>query len=82
MSLLEERRQAAEDAAGLERDLSLIISRTEDFAAKAVKGLDSLDSNGRRETIRTVVRQMKSIRTTSRSFFAFRQKVGRLSQAL
>jgi site-specific DNA recombinase len=29
LSLLEERRQAAEDAAGLERDLSLIISRTE-----------------------------------------------------
>ena len=38
LSLLEERRQAAEDAAGLERDLSLIISRTEDFAAKVVKG--------------------------------------------
>ncbi len=59
LSLLEERRQAAEDAVGLERDLSLIISRTEDFAAKVVKGLDSLDSNGRREIIRTVVRQIE-----------------------
>ncbi|MGO9722016.1 MAG: recombinase family protein [Methylocella sp.] len=59
LSLLEERSQAAEDAAGLEHDLSLIISRTEDFAAKVVKGLDSLDSNGRREIIRTVVRQIE-----------------------
>ena len=59
LSLIEERRQAAEHAAGLEHDLSLIISRTEDFAAKVVKGLDSLDSNGRREIIRTVVRQIE-----------------------
>ena len=59
LSLLEERRQAAEDAAGLERDLSLVISRTEDFAAKVVKGLDSLDSDGRREIIRTVVRRIE-----------------------
>jgi hypothetical protein len=36
LSQLEERRQAAEDAAGLERDLSLIISRMEDFAEKVV----------------------------------------------
>ena len=59
LSLIEERRQAAEHAAGLERDLSLIISRTEDFAAKVVKGLDSLDSDGRREIIRTVVRRIE-----------------------
>ena len=59
LSLLEERRQAAEDAAGLERDLSLVISRTEDFAAKVVKGLDSLDSNGMREIIRSVVRRIE-----------------------
>jgi len=49
LSLIEERRQAAEHEAGLERGLSFIISCTEDFAAKVVRGLDNLDSYGRRE---------------------------------
>src|SRR5208337_39978 len=53
------RRQAAEDAAGLERDLSLIISRMEDFAEKVVKGLDNLDCDGKREIVRTVVRRIE-----------------------
>ena len=59
LSQLEERRQAAEDAAGLERDLSLIISRMEDFAEKVVKGLDNLDCDGKREIVRTVVRRIE-----------------------
>ena len=59
LSQLEERRQAAEDAAGLERDLSLIISRMEDFAEKVVKGLDNLDCDGKREIVRTLVRRIE-----------------------
>ena len=59
LSQLEERRQAAEDAAGLERDLSLIISRMEDFAEKVVKGLNNLDCDGKREIVRTVVRRIE-----------------------
>jgi site-specific DNA recombinase len=59
LSQLEERRQAAEDAAGVERYLSLIISRMEDFAEKVVKGLDNLDCDGKREIVRTVVRRIE-----------------------
>src|SRR3982074_1602899 len=59
LSQPEERRQAAEDAAGLERDLSLIISRMEDFAEKVVKGLNNLDCDGKREIVRTVVRRIE-----------------------
>jgi site-specific DNA recombinase len=61
LSLVEERRQ--EDAAGLERDLSLVISRTEDFAAEVVKGLDSLDSDGRGRLFAPWCAGSKSVRT-------------------
>lgn len=42
-----------------ERDLSLLISRLEDFAAKVTAGLAGLDRTGMRQIIRSVVRQVE-----------------------
>ena len=43
LSQLDERHEAAVQAAEGERDLCLVISRLEDFAAKVSEGLDKLD---------------------------------------
>ena len=49
----------AAETADAERELSLVISRLEDFAAKVSSGLDQLDWLGRRDLIRTVVRRVE-----------------------
>ena len=59
VSQLQERRQAALAAAETERELALVVSRLEDFAAKVTKGLDQLDRIGMRDIIRTVVRRIE-----------------------
>jgi site-specific DNA recombinase len=58
-SQLQERHQAALDAAETERDLALVISRLEDFSAKVTTGLDNLDRLGMQDIIRTVVRRIE-----------------------
>ncbi|MER8570263.1 hypothetical protein NKH85_32700 [Mesorhizobium sp. M0924] len=42
-----------------EHDLSLLISRLEDFAAKVTAGLAGLDRTGMRQIIRSVVRRVE-----------------------
>jgi site-specific DNA recombinase len=59
MSQLQERHQAAREAAETERDLALVISRLEDFSAKVTTGLDNLDRYGMQDIIRTVVRRIE-----------------------
>ena len=56
---LHERHQAALEAVESERDLALVVSRLEDFAAKVTTGLDNLDRFGMRDIIRTVVRRIE-----------------------
>lgn len=59
VSQLQERHQAALEAVESERDLALVVSRLEDFAAKVSTGLDNLDRCGMRDIIRTVVRRIE-----------------------
>ena len=59
LSQLNKQQQAAVEAANVERELSLVISRLEDFSAKVSQGLDRLDWLGMREIIRTVVRRIE-----------------------
>jgi site-specific DNA recombinase len=59
VSQLQERHQAAIDAAESERDLALVISRLEDFSAKVTTGLNNLDRSGMQEIIRAVVRRVE-----------------------
>jgi site-specific DNA recombinase len=59
VSQLQERHQAALDAAETERDLALVVSRLEDFSAKVATGLDHLDRLGMQDIIRTVVRRIE-----------------------
>jgi len=59
MSQLQERYQEARDAAEVERNLSLVISRLEDFSAKVTNGLDGLDRSGMRDVIRILVRRIE-----------------------
>ena len=59
LSQLQDRHRAAVEVAENERDLSLVISRLEDFSAKVTTGLDSLDPTGKQEIIRTVVRRVE-----------------------
>ena len=59
LSQLQERHQAALEAAATERDLALVISRLEDFSAKVAKGIDNLDWIGMQHIIRTVVRRIE-----------------------
>lgn len=59
LSQLEERHEAAVRAAESERDLCLVISRLEDFAAKVSDGLDKLDRAGQRDIIRALVRRIE-----------------------
>ena len=59
MSQLQERHQAAREAAETERDLALVISRLEDFSAKVTTSFDNLDRFGMQDIIRTVVRRIE-----------------------
>jgi len=59
LSQLQERHQAALETAESERDLSLVISRLEDFSAKVTKRLDDLDRLGMQDIIRTLVRRIE-----------------------
>ena len=46
-------------SAAAERDLSLVISRLEDFSARVTEGLDALDERGRQEIVRALVRRIE-----------------------
>jgi site-specific DNA recombinase len=59
MSQLREQQQAAVEAANAKRDLSLVISRLEDFSARLAQGLDRIDWHRMREIIHTVVRRIE-----------------------
>jgi hypothetical protein len=59
LSQLQDRYQAALEAAETERNLALVISHVEEFSAKVAKGLDHLDRFGMRDIIRTVVRRIE-----------------------
>jgi site-specific DNA recombinase len=59
LSQLQERHQAALEAAEIERDLSLVISRLEDFSTKVTRCLDGLDRAGMQDIIRTLVRRIE-----------------------
>ncbi len=59
LSQLRERQEAAVRAAESERELSLVISRLEDFAAKVSEGLDKLDRLGQRDIIRTLIKRIE-----------------------
>jgi site-specific DNA recombinase len=52
LSQLEERHRTALDAIQVERDLSLVISRLEDFSARVANRLDVIDGVGMQEIIR------------------------------
>ncbi len=59
LSQLQEQQQAAANAANTQRELSLVISRLQDFSAKISQGLERLDWHGMREIIHTVVRRIE-----------------------
>ena len=59
LSQLQERHRAALDAIEVERDLSLVISRLEDFSAKVANRLDGLDPVRMQEIIRILVRRIE-----------------------
>jgi site-specific DNA recombinase len=56
---LEEQRQAAVDEAEAERELTLMIGRLEEFAARVRDGLNDLDWAGKQALIRTLVRRVE-----------------------
>jgi site-specific DNA recombinase len=59
LSLLQERQQVVAEASNAERELSLVISRLQEFSAKVSQGLDRLDWHGMRQIIHTVVRRIE-----------------------
>jgi len=59
LSQLQQQQQAAVETANAERELSLVISRLEDFSAKISQGLDRLDWHGTRQIIHTIVRRIE-----------------------
>ena len=59
LSQLQERHHAALEAAEVEPDLSLVISRLEDFSAKVATRLDDLDRAGMQDIIRILVRRIE-----------------------
>jgi site-specific DNA recombinase len=59
LSQLQDRHRAACDAIEAERDLSLVISRLEDFSAKVSHRLDGLDRVSMQEIIRALVRRIE-----------------------
>ena len=56
---LQERQQAAANAANAERELTLVIGQIEDFASKIRHSLESLDWLSAREIMRTLVRRIE-----------------------
>ncbi|MBB4200952.1 hypothetical protein GGD83_004781 [Rhodoblastus sphagnicola] len=56
LSQLKEHHEAAVRAAESERDLCLVISRVEEFAAKVSDQMDKLDRAGQREIIRALIK--------------------------
>lgn len=56
---LQERQQAAADAANAERELTLVIGRIEDFAGKIRHSLESPDWLSAREIMRTLARRIE-----------------------
>jgi site-specific DNA recombinase len=58
MTQIRQQQQTAVEAANAERELSLVISRLEDFSTKVSQGIDALDWHGRREIIRTIIRRI------------------------
>ena len=59
MSQIRDRQEAAVEAANAERELSLVVSRLEDFSARVNQGLDRLDWHGTRQIIHTLVRRIE-----------------------
>lgn len=59
LAQLQERHRAATMAAESERDLSLVISRLEDFSVRVSDGLETLDRSGKREIVRALVRRVE-----------------------
>jgi site-specific DNA recombinase len=59
LSQIQDRHQAALEAAETEHDLSLMISRLEDFSAKVTTRLDGLDRAGMQDIIRVLVRRIE-----------------------
>ncbi|HSK41361.1 MAG TPA: hypothetical protein VK943_16475, partial [Arenibaculum sp.] len=53
---LEEHRKALADAAAAAHDITMVVGRLEDFAAKIADGLDQLDWTAKRDIIRLMVR--------------------------
>src|SRR3954471_4595598 len=56
---LQDQQRAAAEAVDAERELTLVIGRVEDFAARVRDSLDRLDWHGTREIIRTLVRRVE-----------------------
>jgi site-specific DNA recombinase len=56
---LEEQRRAAVEEAEAERELTLVIGRLEEFAARVRDGLNDLDWAGKQALIRTLVRRIE-----------------------
>jgi len=59
MAELHKQQQQAIESANAERELSLVISRLEDFSSKVSEGLDRLSWHSMREIIRTVIRRIE-----------------------
>jgi site-specific DNA recombinase len=76
-SQLQDQQRAAVTAANSERELSLVISRLEDFSAKVTHGLDGLDWLGMREIIHAVVRRVEIDRDSIEVVFRVPPKGGR-----
>ena len=76
-SQLQDQQRAAVTAANSERELSLVISRLEDFSAKVTHGLDGLDWLGMREIIHAVVRRVEIDRDSIEVVFRVPPKRGR-----
>ena len=68
ISELQERHQAAREAAETERDLALVISRLEDFSAKVITGFDNLDRSACRISFVVSYAGSKSTKAASKSF--------------
>jgi site-specific DNA recombinase len=75
-SQLQDQRRAAVTAANSERELSLVISRLEDFSAKVTDGLDGLDWPDMREIIHAVVRRIEIDRDSIEVVFRVPPKGG------
>jgi site-specific DNA recombinase len=75
-SQLQEQQRATVRTANSERELSLVISRLEDFSAKVTHGLDGLDWSGMREIIHAVVRRIEIDRDSIEVVFRVPPKEG------